>query len=206
MSRFIEVLNSHLDNITPHNIKTLLSDIRRRLEAEKAHVDINFIYFIRKKSPITRSESFMNYEARFVAELGEKFDFITEITVPVNTLCPCSKEISERGAHNQRAEILISVRMRKMVWLEELITYGEESASAPLYALLKRPDEKYITEHAYDNPRFVEDVAREVAYKLDQNDNITWYFVQVTSFESIHNHNAFACVKKDKENRGRSRL
>ncbi len=206
MSRFIEVLNAHLDNITPNNIRELLSDIRTRLQAEKAHVDINFIYFLKKRAPITGAESFMNYEARFVAELGDKFDFITEITVPVNTLCPCSKEISDRGAHNQRAEILISVRMKKMVWLEDLIKYGEESASSPLYALLKRPDEKYVTEHAYDNPRFVEDVAREVAHRLDNNENIIWYFIQVTSFESIHNHNAFACVRKDKENKGRRRL
>lgn len=206
MSRFIEVLNAYLDNITPHNLKNLLSDIKLKLQAEESHVDISFTYFIKKKAPITKAESFMNYEVRFVAELKDKFDFITEVVVPVNTLCPCSKEISERGAHNQRAKILTSVRMKKMVWLEDLIRYAEESASAPLFALLKRPDEKYITEHAYDNPRFVEDVAREVAYKLEQNDNITWYFVQVTSYESIHNHNAFACVKKDKENKNRSRL
>lgn len=206
MSRFIEVLNSHLDNISPNNIKQLLSDIQTKLQAEKSHVDINFTYFIKKKAPITKAESFMNYEARFIAELGKKFDFITEIIIPVNTLCPCSKEISTKGAHNQRAEILISVRMKKMVWLEELIEYGEKSASAPLYALLKRPDEKYVTEHSYDNPKFVEDVAREVAHKLDKNENITWYFIQVVSFESIHNHNAFACIKKDKENKGRSRL
>ncbi len=206
MSRFIEVLNAHLDRISPNNTKELLNDIRTKLEAEKAHVDINFTYFMKKKAPVTEAESFMNYEARFVAELGEKFDFITEVSVPVNTLCPCSKEISEQGAHNQRARVLISVRMKKMVWLEELIRYAEESASAPLYALLKRPDEKYVTEKAYDNPKFVEDVAREVAYRLEQNGNITWYFVQVTSFESIHNHNAFACVKKDKEAKGRLRL
>lgn len=206
MSRFIEVLNTYLDSISPDNIKNMLKDIRKKLDAEKAHVDINFTYFIKKKAPVTGAESFMNYDARFVAELGKNFDFITEVSVPVNTLCPCSKEISERGAHNQRARVLISVRMKKMVWLEDLIQYAEESASAPLYALLKRPDEKYITELAYDNPKFVEDVAREVAHKLDNNANITWYFVQVTSYESIHNHNAFACVKKDKEGKNSGRL
>ncbi len=198
MSRFIEVLNKHLHNITLHNLENILEDIRKELDAETSHIEIEFPYFIRKKAPISGMESFMNYRCKFIASKDDKFDFILEVNVPVHTLCPCSKEISERGAHNQRALVSVQVRMKKLVWIEEIVEMVEGSASAPLYALLKREDERYITEHAYDNPRFVEDVVREVAVNLDRDDRITWYFINVKSFESIHNHNAFACLKRDK--------
>jgi len=198
MSRFIEVLNKHLNNITLHNLENILDDIRRELDAETSHIEIEFPYFIRKKAPISGMESFMNYRCKFIASKDDKFDFILEVNVPVHTLCPCSKEISNRGAHNQRALVSVQVRMKKLVWIEEIVEMVEGSASAPLYALLKREDERYITEHAYDNPRFVEDVVREVAVNLDRDDRIIWYFINVKSFESIHNHNAFACLKKDK--------
>lgn len=198
MSRFIEVLNKHLHNITLYNLENILEDIRKELDAETSHIEIEFPYFIRKKAPISGMESFMNYRCKFIASKDDKFDFILEVNVPVHTLCPCSKEISERGAHNQRALVSVQVRMRKLVWIEEIVEMVEGSASAPLYALLKREDERYITEHAYDNPRFVEDVVREVAVNLDRDDRIIWYFINVKSFESIHNHNAFACLKRDK--------
>jgi len=198
MSRFIEVLNKHLHNITLYNLENILEDIRKELDAETSHIEIEFPYFIRKKAPISGMESFMNYRCKFIASKDDKFDFILEVNVPVHTLCPCSKEISERGAHNQRALVSVQVRMKKLVWIEEIVEMVEGSASAPLYALLKREDERYITEHAYDNPRFVEDVVREVAVNLDRDDRIIWYFINVKSFESIHNHNAFACLKRDK--------
>lgn len=198
MSRFIEVLNKHLHNITLYNLENILEDIRKELDAETSHIEIEFPYFIRKKAPISEMESFMNYRCKFIASKDDKFDFILEVNVPVHTLCPCSKEISERGAHNQRALVSVQVRMKKLVWIEEIVEMVEGSASAPLYALLKREDERYITEHAYDNPRFVEDVVREVAVNLDRDDRIIWYFINVKSFESIHNHNAFACLKRDK--------
>jgi len=198
MSRFIEVLNKHLHNITLHNLENILEDIRKELDAETSHIEIEFPYFIKKKAPISGMESFMNYRCKFIATKDDKFDFILEVSVPVHTLCPCSKEISERGAHNQRALVSVQVRMKKLVWIEEIVEMVEGSASAPLYALLKREDERYITEHAYDNPRFVEDVVREVAVNLDRDDRIIWYFINVKSFESIHNHNAFACLKRDK--------
>ena len=198
MSRFIEVLNKHLHNITLYNLENILEDIRKELDAETSHIEIEFPYFIRKKAPISGMESFMNYRCKFIASKDDKFDFILEVNVPVHTLCPCSKEISERGAHNQRALVSVQVRMKKLVWIEEIVEMVEGSASAPLYALLKREDERYITEHAYDNPRFVEDVVREVAVNLDRDERIIWYFINVKSFESIHNHNAFACLKRDK--------
>ncbi len=206
MSRFIEIINRHLDNITQDNLKHILTETKQKLHAKKAHLDISFPYFLKKSAPVSHDKSYLNYSARFVAEINEDFDMITEVRIPVQTLCPCSKEISDRGAHNQRAEILISVRMSKLVWIEDLIEIGENSASSPLYTLLKRKDEKYVTEHAYDKPRFVEDVAREVAFALEHNDRIEWYFVQVTSFESIHNHNAFACIRRDKRGLDRPRL
>ncbi|RKY96319.1 MAG: GTP cyclohydrolase I FolE2 [Candidatus Hydrothermota bacterium] len=198
MSRFIEVLNKHLHNITLHNLENILEDIRKELDAETSHIEIEFPYFIKKKAPVSGMESFMNYRCKFIASKDDKFDFILEVNVPVHTLCPCSKEISERGAHNQRALVSVQVRMKKLVWIEEIVEMVEGSVSAPLYALLKREDERYITEHAYDNPRFVEDVVREVAVNLDRDDRIIWYFINVKSFESIHNHNAFACLKRDK--------
>ncbi len=154
-----------------------------------------FPYFVRKKAPVSGIESYMSYNASFEGTFfnnNKNFDSVTGISVPVQTLCPCSKEISDNGAHNQRALIDIKIKSNALVWFEELISMAENSASTPLYTLLKRPDEKYVTEHAYNNPRFVEDAARELALKLNADGRIIWYSISVTSSESIHNHDAFA--------------
>ncbi|MEO0246677.1 MAG: GTP cyclohydrolase FolE2 [candidate division WOR-3 bacterium] len=196
MSRFVEVLNKHSNNITLHNLENILDELKKVLRAEKSYLELEFPYFIKKKAPVSGMESYMNYLCKFIASKSDTFDFILEVKVPIHTLCPCSKEISENGAHNQRAEVDIQVRTTKLVWIEELVQYAEESASVPLYALLKRTDEKFVTEKAYKNPRFVEDVARELAIRLNKDERITWYRISVKSFESIHNHNAFACLEK----------
>ncbi|MDI3471742.1 MAG: cyclohydrolase [Thermotogaceae bacterium] len=196
MSRFIEVLNKHKNKINPHNIENMLEDIRIALNAQNAHIDVEFPYFLEKSSPVSKIKSYMKYNCRFSAsKTAEKFDFVIRVEVPVQTVCPCSLEISEFGAHNQRALVKISVRMKNLVWIEELIEIAEKAASSPVFTLLKREDEKYVTENSFKNPRFVEDVAREVVKELKDNEKITWYRVEVLSYESIHNHNAFACIE-----------
>lgn len=196
MSRFIEVLNRHRNRITPHNIEEMLEEMRRVLRAQTAHIEIEFPYFIEKASPVSGIKSYMKYNCVFSANKSLKgFDFVITVEVPVQTVCPCSLEISDFGAHNQRATVKISTRMKSLVWIEELIDVAESSASSPVYTLLKREDEKYVTENSFSNPRFVEDVAREVVKRLKADGRITWYRVEVLSFESIHNHNAFACIE-----------
>lgn len=198
MSRFVEVLNKHSNNITLQNIENILDELKKVLKAEKSYLELEFPYFIKKKAPVSGMESFMNYRCKFIASKDSNFDFMLEVNVPVHTLCPCSKEISEKGAHNQRAEVQVQVRTSKLVWIEEIAEMAENSASSPLFALLKRVDEKRVTEKAYETPRFVEDVARELAIKLNKDERILWYRIVVKSFESIHNHNAFACLEVDK--------
>ncbi|HEW91021.1 MAG TPA: GTP cyclohydrolase I FolE2 [Thermotogaceae bacterium] len=196
MSRFIEVLNRHRSKINPHNIEDMLEDIRKVLRAQTAHIEIEFPYFIEKKAPVSKIKSYMKYNCKFSAsKTSDKFDFVITVEIPIQTVCPCSLEISDFGAHNQRALVKISVRMRNLVWIEELIEVAENAASSPVYTLLKREDEKYVTENSFMNPRFVEDVAREVVKKLKNDPRITWYKVEVLSYESIHNHNAFACIE-----------
>ncbi|HOJ87963.1 MAG TPA: GTP cyclohydrolase FolE2 [Pseudothermotoga sp.] len=200
MSRFVEVLNKYRLGIDPKLIKQMLEELRVNLNASVARVEIEFPYFVLKNAPISNQESFTKYTCRIDGQKSANlYDFTVSVGVPVLTLCPCSKEISERGAHNQRAVVWIHVRSKRLIWFEELIEYAEKSASAPVYTILKRADEKFVTEHAYDNPRFVEDVAREIALKLNEDNRILWYMVEVESFESIHDHNAYACVTKDKE-------
>ncbi len=198
MSRFVEVLNEFRDDINYRNLNIMLNKLKEVLDAETAHIEMEFPYFLQKKAPVSGISSYMSYMCKFSATRNDGFDFILEVNTPVHTLCPCSKEISDRGAHNQRANVKIEVRMSGLIWIEDLVSIAEDSASAPLYSLLKREDEKYVTELAYDTPRFVEDVAREAALRLDGNPLVTWYRVSVTSYESIHNHNAYACVSKDK--------
>lgn len=198
MSRFIEVLNKHRTNMSLNTLEVILKDMKTSLNAQIAHITVRFPYFILKKSPISQNESFMEYNCAFIASLGDKFDFTLEVKTPVHLLCPCSKEISDYGAHNQRAIVTIRTKMNKIVWIEEIVSIAENAASAPLFALLKREDEKYITEKAYDNPKFVEDVVRDVAIALDSDSRVTYYEIEVLSFESIHNHNAYAYYHKDK--------
>lgn len=195
MSRFIEVLN-RLEAITPNVFETILDDLMETLEARRAHFEITFPYFVSKESPVTKKASLLKVDCVVEAEKGEVFSFRIGVKVPVHTLCPCSKEISTYGAHNQRAIVEIYVATRKFVWFEDLVEVAEKNASSPLFTLLKRPDEKFVTEHAYENPKFVEDVVRDIALELEKDKRISWYKVLVTSFESIHNHDAFACVEK----------
>jgi len=197
MSRFVEVLERHHKKITPRNMESILDDMRDVLRADVAHIEVQFPYFLRRKAPVSKSESFSSFLCSFTVRKDGEFDFVLGVRVPVMTVCPCSKEISDRGAHNQRAEVFVSVRMRSLVWIEEIVDIIESSASAPIFSLLKREDEKFITEYSYDNPRFVEDLSREVVSKLSLNDRIGWYRVEVISQESIHNHEAYACIEKE---------
>ncbi|MBN1779778.1 GTP cyclohydrolase I FolE2 [bacterium] len=195
MSRFIEILNEthrelHIDKITK-----ILQRMKKRLEAEQASMEIRFPYFIEKKAPVSGAESLMEYQCLYQGTLADRSDFILGVDVPVTTLCPCSREMSEHGAHNQRSVVRIRVRTCKFVWIEELIEYAEQSASSPLYALLKREDEKAVTEQAYDKPMFVEDMVREVALHLEKDNRITWYAVESENMESIHNHDAYARIE-----------
>ena len=198
MSRFIEVLNQHRGQISIHNFHQILDDLIKSLNAQEAHIEMEFPYFIKKKAPVSGEESMMEYICRYIANRKDgKEEFLVGITVPVTTLCPCSKEMCERGAHNQRGLVTVTLKYKKFFWIEDIIELVEQSASAPVYALLKREDEKYITELAYNNPRFVEDVVREVTRKLKELGNFPWFRVEAENFESIHNHNAYAMVEWD---------
>lgn len=197
MSRFIEVLNAHGGAIHVENINDILRAMHVKLNAATAHIEIEFPYFMSKKSPVSRQESLMDYVARFDASLrGTETDFVLTVKANVTTLCPCSKAIAKYGAHNQRGEVTVKIRSRDIVWIEDLITIIEGSASSELYALLKRQDEKAVTERAYENPVFVEDLVRNVALQLNADSRVTWYKVEAENFESIHNHNAYACIEK----------
>lgn len=198
MSRFLEVLNKFHLKIDPKNIKAILDDLKKTLKAQSASIEIMFPYFLQKKAPVTKIESYMEYKCGFKAyDTNEECEFYIVVEVPIQTLCPCSKEISKYNAHNQRALARIEVETSELIWFEDLIELAESSASIPLFTLLKRPDEKYVTEKAYENPKFVEDVARDIALSLKENKKIRWFKVEVESFESIHNHNAYACVDSD---------
>jgi GTP cyclohydrolase I len=197
MSRFIEVLNAHGGAIHVENINDILHAMQKKLNAATAHLEIEFPYFMSKKSPVSRQESLMDYVARFDASARDsEIDFVLTLKANVTTLCPCSKAIAKYGAHNQRGEVTVKIRSRKIVWIEDLIEVVESSASSELFALLKREDEKAVTERAYENPVFVEDLVRNVALKLNADSRVTWYKVEAENFESIHNHNAYACIEK----------
>jgi GTP cyclohydrolase I len=200
MSRFVEALNSHGPVLHVRNIRDILVQLTERLESDQAHVDFEFPYFLEKPAPVTGAVGLLDYTVRFSATLTGgpkgKVDFIVTVVVPVTTLCPCSKAISESGAHNQRGHVTYSVRCAKPMWIEEMIRLVEDSASSELYSLLKRPDEKFVTERAYANPVFVEDLVRNVAGRSEQDENILWYRIEAENFESIHNHNAYALVEK----------
>jgi len=197
MSRFIEVLNAHGAVIHVENISEILISLQEKLKSATSHLELEFPFFMTKVSPVSRRESLMDYVARFdAAACGNEIDFILTVKAHVTTLCPCSKAISRYGAHNQRGLVTVAIRSTKSVWIEELIGIIESSASAELYALLKRQDEKAVTERAYENPVFVEDLVRNVALKLNAAPRVSWYKVEAENFESIHNHNAYACIEK----------
>ncbi len=199
MSRFVEILNEHSKRISLQNFSEILEEVKTRLNAESAHMEITFPYFINKNAPVTGSEGLMEYKCTFKGSLTKNLDLVTIIRVPVSTLCPCSKEISEFGAHNQRGVVTLKVRFKKFIWIEDLIKLVEEAASSEVFSVLKREDEKYVTEKAYENPMFVEDIVRDIALKLNNDSNITWFAVESENFESIHNHNAYAYIEKHKD-------
>ena len=197
MSRFIEVLNAHGNVIHVENIDDILFAMQHKFSAATSHLEIEFPYFMVKRAPVTRRESVMDYVARFDATACKReIDFVLTVKAMVTTLCPCSKAIAAYGAHNQRGEVTVQIRSRKAVWIEDLIALIESSASSELYGLLKRQDEKAVTERAYENPVFVEDLVRNVALKLNAHPEVTWYKVEAENHESIHNHNAYACIEK----------
>ena len=197
MSRFIEVLNAHGSVVHVENIPDILVALQDKLNAATSHIEMEFPYFMSKNAPASGKESLMDYTARFDAAACEReIDFVLTVKANVTTLCPCSKAISARGAHNQRGEVTVQVRFRKPIWIEDLIAIMESSASSELYALLKREDEKAVTERAYDNPVFVEDLVRNVALQLNAHPDVVWYKVEAENQESIHNHNAYACIEK----------
>lgn len=196
MSRFVEVLHAHGRELTVSSIAAMPKELLSRLNARKAHVEMRFPYFRTKRAPITKSEGLLDYGVVFAVDAeGDDIDYVVTVEVPVATLCPCSKAISDRGAHNQRGMVTFSVRFHQPIWIEDLIELVEASASCELYSVLKRPDEKYVTEAAYDNPVFVEDLVRTVAQKAYAHPQIKWFRVEAENFESIHNHNAWAVIE-----------
>lgn len=198
MSRFVEALHAHGNCLDVRTIANLPRELLNTLEAEKAHVEFQFPFFLSKEAPVTGKRGLLDYEVKFTveAERGKDVDFVVTVFVPVATLCPCSKAISERGAHNQRGVVTYAIRSTEPIWVEDLIALVERSASCELYSVLKRPDEKFVTERAYDNPVFVEDLVRNVASRSNAHQSITWYRVEAENFESIHNHNAYAMIEK----------
>ena len=197
MSRFIEVLHGHGSVVHVENITDILYAMQEKLKAATAHLEMEFPFFLVKKAPVSGRESVMDYTARFdAAAYGREIDFVLSVQAAVTTLCPCSKAIARFGAHNQRGVVTVQIRSRRAIWIEDLISIIESSASSELYSLLKRQDEKAVTERAYENPVFVEDLVRNVALRLNAHPEVSWYKVEAENYESIHNHNAYACIEK----------
>lgn len=199
MSRFVEILHENKNMINMKNFPNILREMKDRLNAESAHLEVRFPYFMNKEAPISKTPSYLEYICGFSGSMdgsGVMKVFIVSVSTPINTLCPCSKEISEHGAHNQRGIVKIDVRFKKFFWIEDLINIVESCASSGIYSILKREDEKYITERAFQNPKFVEDVVRDVAETLSKEANITWFTIEAENFESIHNHSAYAYLER----------
>jgi GTP cyclohydrolase I len=204
MSRFVEILHRHERELSVDSFRQMLREMLTKLDSEAGHIEMNFPYFVMKKAPVSGVESLLDYRATLVGEIrGDRDETSIRVVVPVTSLCPCSKKISAYGAHNQRSHITITARIREHVWLEELIDIAEQEASCELYGILKRPDEKFVTERAYDNPKFVEDMVRDIAVRLNSDERIRAYVVESENFESIHNHSAYALIEHDKDAVGR---
>lgn len=200
MSRFVEALENWSERLDYQTFKSLLSDVAQRLSAQRAFVRFSFPFFMDKAAPKSGHKGLVDYDCSVTGEwTKEGLDFTLGVSVPVMTVCPCSKAISDEGAHSQRAMVHICSRFKGFLWLEDLISIGEQAGSVPVYSLLKREDEKYVTEAAFATPRFVEDVVRSAANLLSEHDQVTWFSVEVESFESIHNHSAFARIERDLE-------
>jgi GTP cyclohydrolase I len=200
MSRFVEILSAQERELTVESFQAMLKEMVELLEAEEGRIEMSFPYFIEKQAPVSGVKSLMDYEVTFIGEIAKKQQsFAMKVLVPVTSLCPCSKKISAYGAHNQRSHVTVTARTTDFVWIEEIVDLIEKQASSELYGLLKRPDEKFVTERAYDNPKFVEDMVRDVAALLNLDERITAYVVESENFESIHNHSAYALIERDKK-------
>ncbi len=199
MSRFVEILHGERE-ISVENFRRMLDDMTRRLEAEAGHIEMTFPFFVTKKAPVSGIESLMDYRTTLIGkQRAGVADMWVRVVVPVTSLCPCSKRISERGAHNQRSHVTITAKLREHLWIEELIDIAESEASCEVFGILKRLDEKYVTERAYDNPKFVEDLVRDIAMRLNAESRVAAYSVEAENFESIHNHSAYALIERDKD-------
>ncbi len=199
MSRFVEILNSHESEVTVASFKDMLAEMTERLEAKSGHIEMNFPFFINKTAPVSGVKSLLDYDVTLIGEIHDGISSIDiKVVIPVTSLCPCSKKISDRGAHNQRSHVTVQARTKGFIWIEEIIDMVEKQASCQLYGLLKRPDEKFVTERAYDNPKFVEDMVRDIAVELNRENRISSYIVESENFESIHNHSAYALIERNK--------
>ena len=196
MSRFVEMLHLLQPEVSLKRFSEILDQMKKHLNAESAHIEVTFPYFVEKKAPASKARGLMDYTCRIIgtSDRNGKIDLVSEVIVPISSVCPCSKEISKVGAHNQRGEVHLCTRFRKFIWMEDMISLVEESASCEVYSVLKRSDEKVVTEKAFSNPKFVEDIVRDIAKQLKKDENITWFSVSAENFESIHNHSAFAQI------------
>lgn len=201
MSRFVEMLHILRPELSLSSFSIILEQMKQHLDAESAHIEVTFPYFIEKRAPVSQSPGFMDYTCRIIgsSDANGKVDLILEVEVPISSVCPCSKEISEGGAHNQRGEVCLSVRFKKFIWIEDMIALVEKAASCEVYSVLKRVDEKFVTEKGFQNPKFVEDIVRDIAQELKKDQNITWFSVSAENFESIHHHSAYASVSGHQE-------
>jgi len=199
MSRFVEMLHLLQPEVSLKRFAEILDQMKKHLNAASAHIEVTFPYFIEKRAPVSRARGLMDYTCRIIgtSDPEGRVDLISEVIVPITSVCPCSKAISDVGAHNQRGEVRLSTRFKKFIWMEDMIALVESIASCEVYSVLKRSDEKLVTEKAFSNPKFVEDIVRDIAKKLKQDTNITWFTVSAENFESIHNHSAFAQITSE---------
>lgn len=199
MSRFVELLHLFRPEFSLKTLSIILNQMKENLDADSSHVEVSFPYFIEKKAPVSNSPGLMDYTCKIIGscDVNDNVDLLSEVIVPISSVCPCSKEISDNGAHNQRGEVTLKTRFNKFIWLEDMINLVEKSASCEVFSVLKRVDEKSVTEKGYDNPKFVEDIVRDVALELINDDNIIWFSVSAENFESIHNHSAYAYISSD---------
>ena len=196
MSRFVELLHLLKPEVSLKKISSILLQMKSHLNAASAHIEVTFPYFIKKKAPVSKIPGFMDYTCKFTgtSSAEDEIDLISEVIVPISSVCPCSKEISDAGAHNQRGRVQLRTRFKKFIWLEDMIKLVEQAASCEVYSVLKRVDEKAVTEKGYANPKFVEDIVRDIALELKADNNIIWFSVSAENFESIHNHSAYAQI------------
>ncbi|MEO1528997.1 MAG: GTP cyclohydrolase FolE2 [Planctomycetota bacterium] len=200
MSRFLEVLNEYHNDLSGDTLRLVANSMKEKLESDQAYLEVSFPYFVNKPAPVTGQTGKLDFDVTFELASNGDDDFIMTLKVPATSLCPCSKEISSYGAHNQRCDMTVKVRLAEGVhlWIEELFAMVEKCASTQVFSVLKRPDEKWVTERAYENPKFVEDIVRDLAVTLNEDDRIVWYQCASENYESIHNHNAYAFIECDK--------